>query len=98
MSNEKLIPVSVTIADRSYRVRVDVTEEENLRKTAKLINEKILEFKTTLAGKDMQDYIAMVMLWFATQSTGEVNNVLQEKEVNEQLERIVRLLDKVAAS
>jgi len=96
MSEEKLIPVSVTIADRSYRVRVDVTEEENLRKTAKLINEKILEFKTTLAGKDMQDYIAMVMLWFATQSTGEVNNILQEQEVNNELERIVRLLDKVS--
>jgi cell division protein ZapA (FtsZ GTPase activity inhibitor) len=95
MSEEKLIPVSVTIADRSYRVRVDVTEEENLRKTVKLINEKILEFKTTLAGKDMQDYIAMVMLWFATQSTGEVNNILQEQEVNNELERIVRLLDKV---
>ncbi len=46
----------------------------------------------------MQDYIAMVMLWFATQSTGEVNNVLQEKEVNDQLERIVKLLDKVATS
>ncbi len=98
MSNEKLIPVSVTMADRSYRVRVDVTEEENLRKTVKLINEKILEFKTTLAGKDMQDYISMVMLWFATQSSGEVNNVLQEKEVNDQLERIVRLLDKVGVS
>ncbi len=98
MSEEKLIPVSVTIADRSYRVRVDVTEEENLRKTVKLINEKILEFKTTLAGKDMQDYIAMVMLWFATQSTGEVNNVLQDKEVNDQLERIVRLLDKVTTT
>jgi len=95
MSDEKLIPVSVTIADRNYRVRVETHEEENLRKTVKLINEKILEFKTTLAGKDMQDYIAMVMLWYATQPAGEVNNILKEQELNGELERIVRLLDKV---
>ena len=36
-------------------------------KHVKMINEKILEFKTHFAGKDMQDYISMVVLWYATQ-------------------------------
>ena len=94
MSEEKLIPVSVTIGDRSYRVRVETHEEENLRKTVKLINEKILEFKTTLAGKDMQDYISMVMLWYATQPAGEVGNTLQQQELTVELERMERLIDK----
>ena len=35
----------------------------------KTINEKIIEFKTNFAGKDMQDYIAMVLIWYATQIT-----------------------------
>lgn len=94
MSDEKLIPVSVVIADRSYRVRVEPSEEEHLRRTAKAINEKILEFKTTLAGKDMQDYISMVMLWYATQPNGEVNNYTEQKEIKDSLEKMNRLLDK----
>ncbi|MEO7311043.1 MAG: cell division protein ZapA [Chitinophagaceae bacterium] len=97
MSEEKLIPVSVTIADRSYRVRVETHEEQSLRKTVKLINQKVLEFKSTLAGKDMQDYIAMAILWFATQPVGEVNNIMQQQELTSELERISRLLDKVVS-
>jgi cell division protein ZapA (FtsZ GTPase activity inhibitor) len=94
MNNEKLIPISVTIGDRVYRVKVDVSEEEGLRKTVKIINEKILSFKTTLAGKDMQDYIAMVMLWYATQPSDEVNNILQQQEVTTELNRLNAMLDK----
>jgi cell division protein ZapA len=37
-----------------------------LRKTVKTINEKIIEYKTQFAGKDMQDYVSMVLIWFAT--------------------------------
>ena len=33
----------------------------------KLINNKLIEFKTNFAGKDMQDYIAMVLIWLATE-------------------------------
>jgi len=94
MSNEKLIPATVVIGDRNYRVRVEPHEEENLRKTVKIINEKIMEFKTTLAGKDMQDYISMVMLWYATQANGEINNIMQQQELQEGLEKMERLLDK----
>jgi hypothetical protein len=32
-----------------------------------LINDKITEFKTNFAGKDMQDYVSMALLWFATE-------------------------------
>lgn len=94
MKEEKLIPVSVVIGDRNYRVRVDQYEEEHLRKTVKVINEKIMEFKTTLAGKDMQDYISMVMLWYATQANGEVSNILEEQGIKEGLDKISKLLDK----
>lgn len=61
-----LIPINVLIGDRTYRLKVNTDEEEQLRKTVKIINEKIIDFKTNFAGKDMQDYIAMVLLWFAT--------------------------------
>lgn len=65
---EELIPINLVLGDRTYRVKVAPKDEEVVRKTLKVINEKLIEFKTQFAGKDMQDYIAMVVLWYATQA------------------------------
>ena len=65
---QELIPINVVIGDRTYRVKIDPVDEEVVRKTLKTINDKIVEYKTHFAGKDMQDYIAMVLLWYATQT------------------------------
>ncbi|HRF16924.1 MAG TPA: cell division protein ZapA, partial [Chitinophagaceae bacterium] len=58
----ELIAISALIGDRTYRIKINPADEEVVRKTLKVINEKILEFKTHFAGKDMQDYIAMVLI------------------------------------
>jgi len=88
----ELIPVTVVIADRSYRLRVDAGDEEILRKTVKTINEKIIEFKTQFAGKDLQDYIAMVLLWFATEQNAAISQNLERENITDQLEAIDRML------
>ena len=76
----ELIPINIVIADRTYRIKTNASDEEIIRKTVNMINEKIIEFKTQFAGKDMQDYIAMVMIWYATQAT-ENTKPAQEKEM-----------------
>jgi cell division protein ZapA len=63
---DSLIAINVVVGDRTYRIRIEPHHEEIVRGTVKIINDKILEFKTAFAGKDMQDYIAMVVLWYAT--------------------------------
>jgi hypothetical protein len=88
---EELIPINVLIGDRTYRVRVEPKDEEIVRKTIKLINDKIIEFKTQFAGKDMQDYIGMVVLWYATQQSG--GNLPAVNEISQQLEKMELLLD-----
>jgi cell division protein ZapA (FtsZ GTPase activity inhibitor) len=70
---EELIPINILVGDRNYRLKVKPSDEENLRKTVKIVNAKLLEFKTNFAGKDMQDYIAMVMLWLATEQPSNVS-------------------------
>lgn len=90
-----LIPVNIVIGDRTYRIKASPADEEAIRRTLKIINEKIIEFKTQFAGKDMQDYIAMVMIWYATQSTGS-NNAALEKEMAEALQKIEEQLDKLS--
>jgi cell division protein ZapA (FtsZ GTPase activity inhibitor) len=66
---ESLIPINILIGDRSYRIKVSPEHEEHVRKTVKIINEKVLEYRTSFAGKDMQDYISMVLIWYATDVT-----------------------------
>ncbi len=70
---EELIPINILVGDRNYRLKVKPNDEENLRKTVKIVNAKLLEFKTNFAGKDMQDYIAMVLLWLATEQPSNVS-------------------------
>ncbi len=71
---EELIPVNLVIGDRTFRVKVAPKDEEVVRKTLKIINEKLIEFKTQFAGKDMQDYISMVVLWYATQAQASADS------------------------
>ena len=91
---EDLIPISVTIADRSLRVKVSQHEEESVRKSIKLINEKIMEFKQNYAGKDMQDYVTMALVWYATQPAGQMQTELDDSQLREELLFIGRQLDK----
>ena len=92
--SEELIPINILIADRTYRIRTLQKDEEVIRKTLKVINDKIIEFKTQFAGKDMQDYIAMVLIWYATQSASLATNTALDQELADALLKIEEQLDK----
>ncbi len=89
-----LIPINVVIGDRSYRIRIDPKDEETVRGTVKIINDKIIEFKTQFAGKDMQDYIGMVVLWYATQQKAAGSQPPETNDMSEKLNQLEALLDK----
>lgn len=91
---DPLIPVNIVIGDRTYRIRLAPKDEEVVRKIVKVINDKIIEFKTQFAGKDMQDYIAMVVVWFATQKKTGEDQPLIPNQLDEEFDQIERLLDK----
>ena len=91
---EELIPINILIGDRTYRIKSLSKDEEVIRKTLKIINDKIIEFKTQFAGKDMQDYIAMVLIWYATQAASTGTNQQTEDEFIEVLSKLEAQLDK----
>jgi cell division protein ZapA (FtsZ GTPase activity inhibitor) len=93
MSDSDLIPVNIVIADRTYRIKTRPSDEETIRKTVKLINDKVFEFKAQFAGKDMQDYIAMVIIWYATQNAENSNTTLLEQQLADALGKIEQNLD-----
>jgi len=93
--SENLIPLNLVIGDRTYRVRIKPVDEEVVRKTVKTINDKLVEFKTQFAGKDMQDYIAMVLVWFATDQNAAISNKVNLDNVSSRLQTLEKMIDSV---
>lgn len=93
--SESLIPLNLVIGDRTYRVRIKPVDEEVVRKTVKTINDKLVEFKTQFAGKDMQDYIAMVLVWFATDQNAAISNQVNLDNVSSRLQTLEKMIDGV---
>lgn len=90
---DELIAATVVIGDRSYRIRIHPQNEELVRRTVKTVNDRIIDFKTQFAGKDMQDYIAMVLIWLATEQKNPEGSALQTGDLAEKLSAIERSLD-----
>lgn len=90
---EQLIAATVTIGDRSYRIRLNPKDEEVVRRTVKTINDKVVEYKTQFAGKDMQDYIAMVLIWLATEEQSGIKEGIHQDSLTEKLGMIEGMID-----
>ncbi len=73
--NDKL-SIRVNVAERFYPLKIERKDEETIRRAAKLINEKILQYKQKYTDKDTQDFLAMVALQY-------VIKVLQNEENQE---------------
>ncbi len=96
-SENEMIPVNITIADRNYRVRIAPNDEEAVRKTAALINQKMVEFKNIYAGKDMQDYISMVLLWFTTEQQSNGQNLYEVESLQNQIDALTASIEKAVS-
>ncbi len=58
------LSIRVNVADRFYPLRVERDDEERIRKAARLINEKVLQYKQRYNDKDVQDFLAMAALQY----------------------------------
>ena len=77
--SEPLLNITVTIADRPYRMKINPNEEEKVRTAAKEVNDKIKELQKTYRAVDRQDYLAMCALTFASDA---IDNKKQVEEID----------------
>lgn len=87
------LTISVTIADRSYRLTVARDEEEQMRKSVAEINKKVKRYSENYAFNDKQDLLAMVALEEATNSfkfQEKANS--QEAELKKDLSELDRII------
>ncbi len=77
--------ISITIADRPYKLVVEKEQEELFRNAAKLIDKRIKEYSSSYAFKDKQDLLAMIALEYTVsflqneQTTNESELLLNDK-------------------
>ena len=83
------LSIKVSIAGRIYPLSIERTEEENVRKAVKSINEKVSEYEKSFDIKDRQDLLAMGSLFFASQSL-ELQNASHDdnKAILDRLQKI----------
>ena len=88
---QNFIPINIVLGGRTYRLKIKTEDEEKVRALAKKLNEQLTVFKTEYAGKDMQDYLAMVLLWDVSEKLEA--QPLQEVDTT-QLDNIEKMIDK----
>jgi len=88
------ISIKITISDRIYPLKVNVEEEEIVRRAAKIINERIKDYQENYAVRDKQDLLSMAVLHYATavlRTEHMVQN--QDTAVAEKVEELDSLLN-----
>ena len=81
---DEQLSIKVQVAERFYPLKIKRKDEEKIRKAARLINDKILQYKQRYADKDAQDFMAMAALQFVIQLLDceqQQNVVSLEKEL-----------------
>lgn len=87
------ISIKINIADRVYPLRVNMEEEEIIRRAAKLINDRIKEYQENYAVRDKQDLLSMCVLHYATSSLKADQKVtVEDAEVTEKVYQLDYML------
>jgi cell division protein ZapA (FtsZ GTPase activity inhibitor) len=91
----ELLSVKVSIANRSYPLRVSKEEEEKVRVAAQSINQRMKEFEENFAVKDKQDLLAMCALQFASETMGppKSNEPSKNSQAREKVKQLNLILD-----
>jgi cell division protein ZapA len=93
---EKLFPIHVWLAGRSYRILVRAGEEQRITESVKAADEKIRELRLHYGGKDDQDFLAMCLIMYATDKKEEAAPAAApapDHAISDQLNDLIRRID-----
>jgi cell division protein ZapA len=78
-------------------LKVDRENEEKIRKAARMINEKVLQYKQRYTDKDVQDFLAMAALQYVIKLTEEEEK-LENDYLPDALKELIQKIDSVLDS
>jgi cell division protein ZapA (FtsZ GTPase activity inhibitor) len=88
------LSIRINIADRYYPLKVERENEEKIRKAARMINEKVLQYKQRYTDKDVQDFLAMAALQYVIKLTEEEEK-LDNNYVPDTIKELIQKIDTV---
>jgi cell division protein ZapA (FtsZ GTPase activity inhibitor) len=91
---EEKLSIRVNIADRYYPLKIDRDDEEKIRRAAKMINDKVFQYKTKYTDKDIQDFLAMSELQFVIRML-EMEDKNEETHLIDKLQKLNETLDEL---
>ena len=86
------LSIKVNVADRYYPLKVERENEEKIRKAARMINEKVLQYKQKYTDKDVQDFLAMAALQYVIKLTEEEEK-LEKDYLPDALRELIQKVD-----
>lgn len=87
------ISIKINIADRVYPLKVNIEEEEIIRRAAKVINDRIKEYQDNYAVRDKQDLLSMCVLHYATTTLKAEQKVMYEdSNITDKVHQLDQLL------
>ncbi len=90
------LSIKVNVAERYYPLKIEREDEEMIRRAARMINEKVLQYKQKYVDKDTQDFVAMAALQFVIKLIESENQAdcapMEEslKEMNNELDSFIK--------
>lgn len=84
------LSIKINIAGRVYPMKVDADSEERIRRSVRIIDERLGYYQQNYATKDKQDLLAMCLLEFVAKNESVKDNKV---EVGEGLEDMLKMLD-----
>ena len=91
------LSIRVNVADRYYPLKVERDDEEKIRRAARMINEKVLQYKQRYTDKDVQDFMAMAALQFVIKLIEEEEKLSADylpdalKELTQKIETVLEV-------
>jgi len=89
------LSIRVNVADRYYPLKVEREDEEKVRRAARMINEKVLQYKQRYTDKDVQDFLAMAALQYVIKLIEEEEKLSSDylpgtlKELTQKIETVL---------
>ena len=91
------LSIRVNVADRYYPLKVERENEEKIRKAARMINEKVLQYKQRYSDKDVQDFLAMAALQYVIK-LAEDEDKLNNNHIPGTIRELIGKIDSVLES
>lgn len=92
---DRKLSINVNVAGRNYSLTIAMEEEENIRKAAAVINEKVQQYRRRFSDKDTQDFLVMSSLQFViklieSEKNKDIEPLIDEiKDLNEELDNYI---------